>query len=122
MTSFVDRNLNQTAVYWGAPINDGYGGFTWEAPIEISCRWEDSVQEITDMTGMELITQAVVQVAQDLEYNGMLLLGTLDSLDSGGVNDPVAAGAKSIVRFDKVPTLDGEHFYRRAYLYRRAGR
>ena len=31
----------ETAVYWGNPQNDGYGGFTFDTPVEIKCRWEE---------------------------------------------------------------------------------
>ena len=116
MTHFTVNNLNQTAVYWGAPLNDGYGGYGWEEPREISCRWESSTRVILDSTGKEIIPQAEVQVAEDLEEHGMLLLGELDDLDSAQADDPVEAGAREIVRFDKVPTLDGLYFYRKAFV------
>ena len=116
MAHFTERNLNQTAVYWGAPTNDGYGNFVWNEPIEISCRWEDSMRIVVAVTGEEKVSAAEVQVAQDLDENGMLLMGTLVALDSDQLDDPVAAGASLILRFDKIPTLDAIHFYRKAYL------
>ena len=116
MTHFTERNLRQTAVYWSAPINDGYGGFSWEEPVEIDCRWEYSTKVVVTPMGEEKVTAAEVQVSQDLDENGMLLLGVLDDLDSNEINDQADAGAKPILRFDKIPTLDGLNFYRKAYL------
>jgi len=116
MIHFTERNLHQTAIYWGAPINNGYGGFTWEEPEEIECRWEDSTKVILTAKGEEETSHAEVQVKQDVDENGMLFLGSLDDLDSDQIDDPVGAGAHRILRFDKVPTIDGLHFYRKVYL------
>lgn len=116
MTHFTVKNLNQTCIYWPAPVNDGYGGHTWEEPVELSCRWEDLSQVLTSNTGVETVAQSNVQVDQDLDHEGMLLLGTLDDLDSDAYYDPIIAGAHAIIRIDKVPTLDGLHFYRKVFL------
>ncbi len=116
MTSFTEHNLRQKAVYWGAPIADGYGGFSWADPIEISCRWEDLVSTVIGKLGSATVSQSRVQVARDLEEEGMLFLGTLNDLDSGDFNDPVSAGAFVIIRFDKIPNIKGTAFFRRAYL------
>ena len=116
MSNFPQRQLNQKAVYWGAPISDGYGGFSWADPVEIDCRWSDSARVITTHDGSELVCRAEVQVAQDLDEQGMLLLGVLEDLESGDYNDPVNAEAWAIVRFDKVPTIKGDKFFRKAYM------
>jgi hypothetical protein len=118
MTKFTERNLTQTAVYWGNPVPDGSGGYTYDDPIEIDCRWEDGVTVNTDTLGIEYNILAEVQVKQDLDEDGMLFLGTLDDVDSGGLDDPASAGAHTIIRFDKIPNLTGSCFYRRAYLGR----
>ena len=117
MTHFTERNLHQVAVYWGAPVNDGYGGFTWEEPVEIDCRWEESTKVLLTAKGEEQTSRAEVQVMQDVDENGILYLGTLADLDSGQEDDPTTIeGAYRILRFDKIPTIDGLHFFRKAYL------
>lgn len=122
MANFPNRNLNQTAVYWASPVPDGYGGFTWDDPIEIDCRWVNSTKVILTRAvrgggGEEIICQAEVQVNQDLDEQGMLYLGSLDDLDSGEEADPVTIStAYTIKRFDKVPTIKGNRFFRKAYL------
>lgn len=122
--SFPERSLNQIALYWAAPIADGYGSFSYDDPVELECRWISSEKVLTDEVGNEVKSLAVVQVKQDLDANGMMLLATLDDLESGEFNDPVAAGALPIVRFDKIPDIRGTRFFRQAFLgqvFRRTG-
>jgi len=115
--AFPDNHLHQTAVYWGSPTDDGYGGYTWGDPVEIDCRWIDSARVVTDGKGREIVCRAEVQVGQDLDEDGMLYLGELDDLDSAQEDDPrTVDGAYSIKRFDKVPTIKGTAYYRKAYL------
>jgi len=78
MATFPNRNLNQTAVYWASPMPDGYGGFTWDDPVEIDCRWEGSTKLIKRANGEQIACMAEVQINQDVEENGMLYLGDLD--------------------------------------------
>jgi hypothetical protein len=115
--SFPKRQLNQTAVYWATPSADGYGGYTWDNPVEISCRWEDTIQVITDSNGEEIVSRAVVYLDQDVDENGVLFLGSLTDLDSTQEADPMTAdSAYRIRRFDKVPNIKGTDFLRKAYL------
>ena len=67
--NFITRTCSQTAVYWGTPVADGYGGKTFVDPVEISCRWENRVEKISRVgsrTGEEIISQARVFVTQDV--------------------------------------------------------
>jgi len=114
---FPNRNLNQTAVYWGSPTNDGYGGFTWATPVEISCRWVDSTRVISDNRGREMVSRAEVQVGQDVDEQGMLYLGSLSDLSEDQKSDPTLVNnAYQIMRLDKVPTMNGLAYFRMAYL------
>lgn len=115
--AFPERNLNQTAVYWGSPAPDGYGGYTFAEAVEIDCRWVDTTEMIMDAKGENVVSRASVQVAQDLDVDGMLFLGTLNDLDSSQEEDPTTIPtAYRIKRFDKTPTIRGNSFYRAAYL------
>jgi len=124
VSNVIDRMCKQTAVYWGAPVNDGYGGKTFGSmyPIEIDCRWEDKVQLVSmigdDRKTVEVVSNAQVFVTQDLDEGGWLFLGTLDDLDSDEEEDPMKAdGAYEIKRFDKSPQLHStSDFIRKAYL------
>lgn len=114
--SFPNDNLKQYAIYWGSPVGDGQGGYTYADAVEIACRWENSSRLLRAADGSQLVARAEVQVSQDLDDEGMLKLGRLNDLDSDETDDPVEAGAWQIVRFDKVPTLDGLSYYRKAWL------
>ena len=106
----IARFCVQTAVYWGTPVADGYGGKTFADPVEISCRWEDRVEKISTITtsklGEEIISKAQVFTTQDVEELGWLFLGDLDDLDSDEEADPMTVdGAYEIKRFDKTPAM-----------------
>lgn len=122
MTVFTERNLNQQAVYWATPVEDGYGGHTWATPIEIDCRWVDKIEVILSRTaragaGEELVSRAQVQVSQDLDEQGMLFLGELTDLTVAEKTDPATiSNAYSIKQFAKVSTIKGTAFYRKAWL------
>jgi len=111
----IARNCPQTAVYWGTPVNDGTGGKTFADPVEIACRWEETIQVMLDTKGVETTSRAVVFVTQDVDEEGILYLGTLDDLDSDEEADPMTiTGAYSIKRFTKTPSLGSTTDFRRA--------
>lgn len=115
MTNFTVRNLKQKAVYWGDPRTDGHGGYTYADPVEIDCRWVDSGVLITDSKGVNHVSQAEVQVDQDLDIEGMLKLSLLVDIDSADWNNPEKSGAVRIKRFDKTPTMNGRYHFMKAY-------
>ena len=80
ITSMISRNCNQTAVYWGNPVNDGTGGYTFDDPYEVMCRWDDEAVLFKDEKGNEIMSKAVVVIPQayPIENEGWLYLGTLE--------------------------------------------
>jgi hypothetical protein len=108
----------QKAVYWGNPIGNGTGGFIYDPPIEIPCRWEDTAILVSDKEGNDLISKAVIYVLQDLDEEGMICLNSLDNLDSSLDIDPNNVDNTYIIkRFDKLPALKSStEFLRKAYL------
>ena len=125
IADFVSRLCEQDAVYWGNPQDNGYGGFTYDDPVEIKCRWEDSNEVISmagqDRKGRELVSKAQVWVVQDVDEEGYLYLGTLDSTDalsSAEEADPASVyGAYKILKFEKTPEhRRSNKFIRKAYL------
>jgi hypothetical protein len=129
ISDFITKQLVQKAVYWGNPKEDGYGGLTFNDPIEIPCRWEEKSQVLGTITGNQVIgyqdiCRAIVFVNQDLDEEGFLFLGTLidledSSLDSsGGWYDPhQIKGAHIIKRFEKIPAVGSNTvFLRKAFL------
>ena len=119
---FVQSVCVQTAVYWGNPQPDGYGGKTYDDPVEISCRWDEKIQVITKQLigtqGEEVISKAEILLTQDVDENGLLYLGVLDDLDSASEDDPATLeNAWRILRFDKTPLFQSAtEFIQKAYL------
>lgn len=122
---FIKTVCVQTAVYWGNPVADGYGSFTFDEPVEIKCRWEDKALIITDSTGIERMTDAQIMVTQDLDVLGFLYLGTMDEVESmfeSGEQDfdPMKVeDARQILAFEKVPMIKSTKvFVRQVYVKR----
>ena len=122
MTKPIEKFLRklsvQQCVYWGAPVNDGYGGHTYSTPIEIAVRWEGSTKVITTTKGTEYVSRAEVIVNQDVDEEGYLYLGTLSDLTEAQKADPkLVSGAWKIVRFDKIPMIfKTDEWVRKCYL------
>jgi hypothetical protein len=120
----ISKNCTAKCVYWGTPVEDGYGGKIFANAVQLDCRWENINQVVTDTKGVEITSRALVFVTQDVEEEGMLYKGTLDDLydlygdsSAGEIDDPMSiAGAYIIKRFQKTPSLDGVGYLRKAYL------
>ena len=108
--SFIRKVCVQTAVYWGNPVPDGFGGMTFDYPVEIMVRWDFSQRAVLWNQGIELNVDVTVLSPEDLDREGMLFLGTLDDLwgqsetSSGGVADPknFEGNIYSILKVEKV--------------------
>lgn len=113
--NFIRRVCVQQAVYWGNPVEDGFGGKTYASPVEIACRWEDKVRKVKANDGSEIESKATVLVTQDLDFEGYLYLGTLEAVEafeiaanlgSGEVISPRDIdGAYEIVAIDRIPMV-----------------
>jgi len=118
----ISRHFVQTVVYWGNPENDGYGGYTYDEPVEVNCRLENVSQLTRDAViqpGDEFLSRAVIYVNQDLEVGGLIYIGSLDDLDSEEASNPKSSTKQiyEIRRFEKNPVLGSStQFLRRAFL------
>lgn len=114
---FIEKVCVQTAVYWGSPVNDGYGGKTFGAAVEIDVRWEDKNELVTLNNGKEYMSKATILVTADVDLGGYLYLGTEDDLESDH-SDPLAVDdAFEIKKFDKIPMIKKtDEFVRTCYL------
>jgi hypothetical protein len=126
---FIERVCVQTAVYWGYPVNDGYGSKTYADPVEISVRWEDKMYVVNDKDGKEIGADVKVLVTEDLDIEGQLCLCTLDDLeDSSYVLDSgqdypypyQVSNTFEILVVEKIPMIKSTtEFVRFAYLRKR---
>jgi len=117
ISDLIKRTAKQTAVYWGDPTNDGYGGYTFDSPVEILCRWEDSDQVLDEINtqGEKHVSRAKVYTTQDIAIDSMLYLGSLSDLTSEQQSNPTTVPNIYIVkRVERVPSLgsDSDFLYR----------
>lgn len=101
----------QTATYWGAPVQNGFGGNTFSAPVELACRWENVTERFMDSDGVEGISNAKVWTFDPLDVGGYLFLGSSVAADPTTVNK-----AYMIRRCDEIPDLRLLHYERISYL------
>jgi len=125
--SFMQRTCKQTAVYWQPLGTDGYGGKTFYDAVELTppngVHWEDKIQLLQIDDGSQISSRAVVYTIQDIEIEGMLYLGTLDSLydsaesSAGAIDDPLAIDDTYIIKkFEKSPSINAGSYVRKAWL------
>ena len=115
---FVNKVCVQTAIYWGNPTNDGFGGYTYDPPVEISCRWEEKTQMVWANNGKEVVSKNELLLIQDVDLDCYLFLGTLDSLDPDKEDNPKnIEGAYKLLSFTKTPLfMSTTEFVRTAFL------
>ena len=112
----ISEKLNQKAVYWGTPVPDGRGGWTFATEVEVSCRWEEKSVKFINPDGEEKVSKAVVMVDRTIVVGGYLYLGTQASLPVSHSDPTAVPGAWQIKQFSPVPTLDAREYVRNAYL------
>lgn len=106
------RNMTQTATYWGPGVDDGLGGMTYPAPYTIGCRWQSKAELFRDAEANEVVSRAVVYVAEPVEIQGWLALG-----DKSATADPRDADGAYLVRQNGAsPSLSGSEILHKAWL------
>jgi len=110
--------FNQAAVYWPPGTPDGYGGYSYGTPVDITVRWtlkqEKFVSGSPGGSIEELLSRVTVLSETDFEYKGRMVLGSLTDLDSDATPD--SEGALTIESFEKIPTIKADQFLRKAWL------
>ena len=103
--SIIKRMRKQNAVLWTrSSASDKHGRFSYDAPIEIKCRWEDVAEEFRDTKGQTVMSKSVVFVDRIVTVGDMLQRGALDgSTPADPRSNPLTAF--EIQRFDQLPDL-----------------
>lgn len=116
--SFLKKVCVQTAVYWGQPQEDGFGGKVHATPREIKCRWSIETTIIKTGDGKETISDSGILVLEDLSEQGLLYLGFLTDLTPVQKKNPLSIPEiKEIKAFDKIPMIKSTKvFVRKVYL------
>lgn len=109
----------QTAVYWKNLGPDGFGGFTFEEPIEIKCRWDAKSEVKMNNTGQYFSSSASILTNHEVREQDYLYLGFISDIGSTDVSNPKAIqGAFAIIQIDKIPMVrKTDEFVRTAYLF-----
>lgn len=95
ISTFIKSKSKDTAVYWGTPVNDGRGKYTFGVVEEVMVRWEDETENFAKDSrsriqigkdGREFRCNARVYTSNvpsgGWNLDGYMYLGTLASLDS----------------------------------------
>lgn len=113
---FIPRILQSTAVYWAPSATlDDFGQPSWEEPIEIMVRWDESIKDMTDAEGETFQSRAQVFTDRDVKVKGVLYLGDLTT-GMDHENPKNNDGAWEIRRFERTPNFKSTKFVRVAFL------
>lgn len=66
------HNMPQTATYQPPVGQNGFGDPQFGAAVDVLCRWQDKADLFRDAQGREVVSSAVVYVAQVVEVGGLL--------------------------------------------------
>jgi len=106
ITQFISKVCVQPAVYWGAPVPDGFGGMEYATPVEVLVRWAEKVQVVVDAQGKQVVSTSEVMVQQQMATEGLLYLGELTTLTPLQKTRPTdILGVHEIKAFTKVPLI-----------------
>lgn len=119
--SLIDRIRKGFCVYWAPVGTDQFGKPLLGAPIELTCRWEDVIEEVLSAEGEKTLTKAKVFVGQDVVPRGVLVKGQLntitDQLDPfNNVDWNGTPAAHRIIAFNSTPDIKYRKIVRIAYL------
>jgi hypothetical protein len=96
------RNMTQDATYYPPAGQNEYGDLSFGAGVAVKVRWQDKADLFRDAQGREVMSSAVVYVAQEVEIGGKLGLGSAavgDTLEIRNVGEsPDLKGGKALVK------------------------
>jgi hypothetical protein len=111
------KYLNQTAVYWGNPQADAWGGMTYADPVEVAVRWTENQEKFVSGTNdsyEEKLSKVYVISETDFVVKGRMMLGTLTDLTSDML--PGSNNALTIDGYAKIPDRTASQYLRKAWL------
>lgn len=113
--SLITRMRKQKAIWWERSAGtDRHGKYSFSAPVEIDCRWEDVRGEILSPTAERQMSVTTVYVDRDMSVGDRLQLGEMESDTPDNPMD--SATSHEIQRFEKLPNLKKTEYLLTAYL------
>lgn len=111
---FTQRLATQTVVYWGNPTSNGFGQKTFDAPVEIKCRWEESEGLKQSKQGEEKVPTNMANMkiihTSKLDLYGFIFLGSLSDIVGDNTNPTAIDGAYKIMEVQMIPLISGQGF------------
>jgi len=104
MSSLIKRCQRQTLVYWERTGTAKTGEPIWGPPTEMTCRWEDRLQEIITSTNTRVMSSVEVITETRLQVGGLIKLGTMATVaywDTPKQND----GIYEVLKSSETPNL-----------------
>lgn len=108
--SVATRNLKDRITCWST-VPDGFGGFTFGAPVVMDGKWQDRVVLENDSNGKEIVSRAQVWLSADVELGDYLYKGVSDDADP-----TLLADAYPVQDFRKTTDLRSLDIVRKAVL------
>lgn len=97
--------------YWGAPVLDGWGSKTFNAPVVLMGRWEDRHEQFIGLSGVTEVSRAHVWLTITPDLGGYLLRGESTEVD------PTSLAVAFEVRMTReIPDLRGNFVERKTFL------
>jgi len=112
-----ERALKQYAVYWPFAGYDDDGDPEVGTAVEIKCRWEEGLREVTGSQEGPIGSSDTVFVDRDLTIDSFLWRGRLADLATPTPNRP--ANQRVIIDFNKTPDLKNRKYTRTVSLLKR---
>lgn len=104
------RNLKQKATNWVSTA-DGFGGYTYTAPVVLDCRWETRFETFRDSQGEEVTSNALVYLSADVKIGSYLFEGVSTAVDPTTLSE-----ARRVRQFNKLTDLRNIEVQRLAFL------
>lgn len=112
--SIIKRMRKQKAVYWKRLSADRFGKFSYDFPVEVECRWDDTNEEFRTPKMETRVSQSIVYPDREMFVGDMLKRGemTVETYDDP-TEDP---DAFEIQAFAHTPNLRNTETLFTAYL------
>lgn len=99
--------LHQTAVYWAPTGMDRQGRPLLADPVEVTCRWEDAINETVAPDGTSVVATSHAWMTSAVLVGGLMMLGALADLGSGFPTNPRDdARVREVVTTGAVPSVN----------------
>jgi hypothetical protein len=113
----ISHNLHQDVTHWSVTGSDGFGGFTFAAPVLLAGRWQEAHELFLTPNNEEVLSNAIVYLENDVDVGDFLALGDYaNPLVGPTLTPPEVDGAYRIRQRNKTTDLRNLIALRKAFL------